>query len=133
MSAGGHRWLPIVGCCVKHVGLVTAHFWVAGWVVYRNIVHMHLCFIIAVLIFRCKIPGLDNDTWGDSSPAHKALVKFYIPPSDTYPYDRCHLYDRGNLTVRSNTSIPMVKCNEWVYSTAVFQNTFTQQVGILSR
>ena len=84
-------------------------------------------------IFRCKIPGLDNDTWDNGSPEHQALVKFYIPPSDTYPFDRCHLYDRDNSTVHTNTSIhvPMVKCKEWVYSTSIFRNTFTQQVRIL--
>ena len=78
--------------------------------------------------FRCKIPGLDNDTWDDDSLEHQALVKYYIPPSDTYPYDRCHLYDRSNSS-ESNGSL--VKCNTWVYDTSVFGKTFTTQVRSL--
>ena len=67
---------------------------------------------------------MENDTWDVFSPEHDALVKYYIPPSDKYPYDRCHLYDHSNNSA-SNTS--QIKCNEWVYDTSIFENTFTKQ------
>ena len=71
---------------------------------------------------------MDNDTWDVSSPSHEVLVKYYIPPSDKFPYDRCHLYDHSNNSVSNNS---LIKCKEWVYDTSVFENTFTKQVDLV--
>lgn len=97
------------------------------------VIHIGALILLNVIIFgvpehRCKIPGLDNDTWNDNSPEHQALVKYYIPPSDTYPYDRCHLYDRSNGSVANNS---MVKCDTWVYDTSVFGETFTTKESLI--
>ena len=93
---------------------------------------MFILFYSVRLFFRCKIPGLDNDTWNVKSSAHQALVNYYIPPSDKYPYDRCHLYEHGNVTVFSSSNVTMnasaVLCKEWVYDTSVFESTFTKEV-----
>ena len=77
---------------------------------------------------RCKIPGLNNDSWDNTEDD---LVKKYIPPSSDYPYDRCHLYDHSNdnSTTNSTTNSSEVKCNHWVYDTAVFKSTFVKQVS----
>ena len=84
--------------------------------------------ILCLPYFRCKIPGLFNDTWDVKSIEHRDLVNYYIPPSDTYPYDRCHLYIRDNSTVEKSENFPMVKCKEWVFDPSVFTNTLVKQV-----
>ena len=87
------------------------------------------------MFFRCKIPGYDNDTWDIHSEEQEELVKRYIPPSDTYSYDRCHLYYYTNDSLlHSNGDVVLnaseIKCKEWVYDTSVFQTTFTKKVSI---
>lgn len=95
------------------------------------------CMLLNVIVFgvpdhRCKIPGLDNDTWDITSQEQEALVKYYIPPSDDYPYDRCHLYSRNGSSLFGNGNISnQVKCNEWVYDTSVFTATFTKQANLV--
>lgn len=95
------------------------------------------CMLLNVIVFgvpdhRCKIPGLDNDTWDITTQEQEALVKYYIPPSDDYPYDRCHLYSRNGSSLFGNGNISnQVKCNEWVYDTSVFKATFTKQANLV--
>lgn len=69
---------------------------------------------------RCKIPGLENDTWEIQGDWHQDLVNTYIPPSLDYDYNRCNVYKNG-----LNTS--QVKCTEWVYSKEVFEESFTSE------
>ena len=71
---------------------------------------------------------MDNDTWNVNSPEHEAQIKYYVPPSDKFPYDRCHLYDHSNNSVSNNS---LIKCQQWVYDTSVFENTFTKQVDLV--
>ena len=106
----------------------------AGFVLFFSRLSVRIIRLDTVQVFyilpRCKIPGLKNDTWDD--PPYD--VNYFIPPSNNYPYDRCHLYDRGNNTVNTNTSKPTnnteVKCKEWVYATSTFESTFTKQVSL---
>ena len=89
------------------------------------------------IYFRCKIPGYDNDTWEIQSKEQEELVKQYIPPSDTFKYDRCHLYlYKNDSDFHSNdyavANRSEIKCNEWVYDTSVFETTFTKKVGVHS-
>ena len=86
-----------------------------------------------VFLFRCKIPGYANDTWEIHSEEQRELVKRYIPPSDSYPYDRCHIYAFINDSHRhehTGANRSEVKCNEWVYDTSVFETTFTKRVSL---
>ncbi|XP_021362890.1 organic cation transporter protein-like [Mizuhopecten yessoensis] len=88
---------------------------------------------------RCKIPGLENDTYDIHSAYQQNLVNNYIPPStddDTLDYDQCHLYSFDNNNVKfDNPSRPinasLVKCHEWVYSDSVFKETFTSKFNIV--
>ena len=80
----------------------------------------HTCFLS-----RCKIPGLDNDTYEIQDEFHQSLVATAIPPgSDGHVYDQCRVYTDIH---RGNSSIE--KCNEWVYDTSVYKNTFAKQVS----
>ncbi|XP_060081317.1 organic cation transporter protein-like [Ylistrum balloti] len=88
---------------------------------------------------RCKIPGLDNDTYDIHSTYQQNLVNNYIPPpldGDTHDYDQCHLYsiDYNNVTFyNSNRPInaSRTECKEWVYSESVFKETFTSKFNIV--
>ncbi|OWF45912.1 organic cation transporter protein-like [Mizuhopecten yessoensis] len=88
---------------------------------------------------RCKIPGLENDTYDIHSAYQQNLVNNYIPPStddDTFDYDQCHLYSFDYNNVKfDNSSRPinasLVKCHEWVYSDSVFEETFTSKFNIV--
>ncbi|XP_060086238.1 organic cation transporter protein-like [Ylistrum balloti] len=88
---------------------------------------------------RCKIPGLENDTYNVQSSYHLELVNNYIPPSadeTTLDYDRCHMYlfnasdvifDKSSKPVNAS----LVKCTEWVYSNSLFDETFTSKFNIV--
>ncbi|XP_033741881.1 organic cation transporter protein-like [Pecten maximus] len=88
---------------------------------------------------RCKIPGLQNDTYGIYNAYHENLVNNYIPPpSDdaTDDYDRCHLYSFDyNDVMFDNSGRPinasLVECTDWVYSDSVFKETFTSKFNIV--
>ncbi|XP_060081315.1 organic cation transporter protein-like [Ylistrum balloti] len=87
---------------------------------------------------RCKIPDLDNDTYNIQSPYQERLVNNYIPPSDdaSHDYDQCHLYSFDYNSVKfDNFSRPinasLVKCNEWIYSDAMFAETYTSKLNIV--
>ncbi|XP_033741882.1 organic cation transporter protein-like [Pecten maximus] len=88
---------------------------------------------------RCKIPGLENDTYDIHSTYQQKLVNNYIPPpsgDDTHDYDQCHLYSFDYNDVKfDNSSRPInasiVECSEWVYSDSVFKETFTSKFNIV--
>lgn len=88
---------------------------------------------------RCKIPGIDNDTYAIQSTYQQNLINHYIPPpsdDDTHDYDQCHLYSFDVNGVKfDNSSRPinasLVECSEWVYSDAVFKETFTSKFNIV--
>jgi OCT family organic cation transporter-like MFS transporter 4/5 len=68
--------------------------------------------------FRCKIPGLENDTFEIASPEHKALVDLYIPRDvSSNSYKGCLL--------RLNAS--EVECNSWVYSKEFYERTIISE------
>jgi len=82
-----------------------------------------------IVVFRCKIPGLDNDTFEIQSPQHQAYINQTIPLSDdpTLTYDRCHVYDVYNATSNYGNAT-LRQCTEWVYDKSVFTETFTSKV-----
>ncbi|XP_061167471.1 organic cation transporter protein-like isoform X1 [Saccostrea echinata] len=81
---------------------------------------------------RCKIPGLENDTWEIQSPEHAHLINITIPPSNLplFEYDRCHVIDIRTSGNHSGTS-EVKKCNEWVYDSSVFYVTFTSKHNLV--
>lgn len=83
---------------------------------------------LVALIFRCKIPGYDNDTYLEQNENHRQLINWSIPlPEDTHSvlkYDRCHVIQRDESNVTR-----LVKCSEWVYDRSVFEETFTSKVS----
>ncbi|XP_069131277.1 organic cation transporter protein-like [Argopecten irradians] len=85
---------------------------------------------------RCKIPGLENDTYRIQSIYHQNLIDNVIPPSDinSHSYDQCHLYSTNEL--RSDNSsgsvnVSRIPCTEWVYSDDVFVQTITTKFNIV--
>ena len=83
------------------------------------------------MFFRCKIPGLDNDTYKAQSYAHEKLIRQTIPVTDDDKHDSCKVYT-GNNVVYNNDSRPVnastVSCSEWVFDDSVFYDTFTKKV-----
>lgn len=93
-----------------------------------------LFYIIICLNYRCKIPGLDNDTYAVKGKWHEELLNRTIPLSDdpTLTYDQCHIYDTNDVPVDENdrpTNASLIKCKEWVYDKSVFYETFTSKVS----
>ena len=84
-----------------------------------------------IFVFRCKIPGLENDTYEFQSFPHQLFINQTIPFEDN-EFDRCHVYTDGYV-IYDNYSRPVngskVSCTEWVYETSVFKNTFTKKVS----
>ena len=81
--------------------------------------------IVFAFRFRCKIPGLDNDTYEIQNEYHQNLVNVTIPSgSEDHLYDQCHVYLNG---LDGNSS--KERCTEWVYDTSVYKNTFAKEVS----
>ena len=84
-----------------------------------------------LIFFRCKIPGLDNDTYKVQSSSHEKLIRQFIPIADGDTYDCCKIYT-GDDIIYDNLSRPVnaseVSCSEWVYDETVFTDTFTKKV-----
>ncbi|XP_078335241.1 organic cation transporter protein-like [Crassostrea virginica] len=78
---------------------------------------------------RCKIPGLDNDTFQAQNDWHRQMINQSIPvpedPTSIHQYDRCHV-----IQYKSNTS-SLIKCTEWVYDTSVFDETFASKLNLV--
>ena len=89
---------------------------------------------VIVLHYRCKIDGLDNDTYKVQGDYHQALINATIPPgSKDQKYDMCHVYVTDNYTNYDQDNKPSnattkQKCTSWVYATDVYKNTFAKQV-----
>ena len=73
---------------------------------------------------RCKIPGLDNDTYEVQDYGHEVLINATIPAGLKFQYDRCHVF----ATQNGNSSQELVECTEWVYDASLYKHTFTKQV-----
>ncbi|XP_069129266.1 organic cation transporter protein-like isoform X2 [Argopecten irradians] len=86
---------------------------------------------------RCKIPGLENDSYDIQNYYHQHLIDSYIPPSgdESYEYDQCHIYSIDEEVLFDNlsrpTNVSLIECNEWVYSDAVFKETFSSKLNIV--
>ncbi|XP_060068380.1 organic cation transporter protein-like [Ylistrum balloti] len=94
--------------------------------------------ILASPEHRCKIPGLENDTFEIQNDAHQELISNYIPPSTDklLTYDKCHLYSFNSSSVTfDNSSQPinatLIKCTSWVYSYDVFDETVTSKFDVM--
>lgn len=74
--------------------------------------------------YRCKLPGIANDTFELQGANHAILINNTIPGSSDkdLTYDKCEMY------VNHTGEPTRQECSEWVYSTSVFKNTFTKQV-----
>lgn len=98
------------------------------------------CFMVIVVLYtpnhRCKIPGLDNDTYEIQGQFHEDLLNKTIPLSadPTLTYDQCRMYDTGNALLdlsRRQSNATLVKCTEWVYDKSVFYETFTSKANFV--
>ena len=91
-------------------------------------------YITHFALYRCKIPGLANDTYEVQGDYHQALINASIPQgSEDLVYDQCHIYVTDSLTRYDTENKPAnttkEKCSSWVYDTNVYKNTFTKNVS----
>ncbi|XP_053397966.1 organic cation transporter protein-like [Mercenaria mercenaria] len=98
------------------------------------------CFMVIVILYtpdhRCKIPGLDNDTYEVQGKFHEELLNKSIPLSDdpTLTYDQCNVYDTGSAALDGNSrpiNASVLKCTDWVYDKSVFSETFTSKANFV--
>ena len=68
--------------------------------------------------FRCKVPGLANDTYAFQNNYHRDLVNSSIPKKSDGSYEECLVVLNGSLE----------RCTEWVYDRSVFTSTVNSQV-----
>ncbi|XP_041369553.1 organic cation transporter protein-like [Gigantopelta aegis] len=87
-------------------------------------------FILGIPKYRCKIPGLANDTYAIQNEAHAKLINMTIPPPSAGEeglYSHCTIYKSENNTWRDFTEItnttPQMACTSWVYDTTWFYPT----------
>lgn len=92
------------------------------------------------IFLRCKINGLDNDTYEITDSYHSQLIDKYIPlqnieTSVRESYDTCHyrkflnesqqepFIDSDNQIRTNLTDFVLVKCTQFVYSKKYFVTT----------
>ena len=84
---------------------------------------------------RCKLPGVENDTYELQGNYHQALINATIPAgSEDHEYDECHIYayeEPTNYNTGDDKPVngTKVKCTAWVYDTTVYKNTFAKKVS----
>ncbi|XP_060081316.1 organic cation transporter protein-like [Ylistrum balloti] len=121
-----------------------------GW--YQKFVYFLICWstlfsglyeMMSVVLLntpehRCKVPGLENDTYDIHSTYQQNLVNNYIPPSvdESQNYDRCHLYAFDYNDVKFDNSgrpinATLVKCDKWVYSDSVMKESLSTKLDIV--
>ena len=88
-----------------------------------------------VLYCRCKLPGVENDTYEVQGNYHQTLINATIPPgSEDHLYDECHIYAYEEPTKYKSgdkhVNGTKVKCTAWVYDTTVYKNTFAKKVSM---
>ncbi|KAL8573563.1 hypothetical protein ACOMHN_047833 [Nucella lapillus] len=101
---------------------------------------------LAVPLHRCRIPGLDNDTFEIQSPNHQRLIESAIPSTLTadghLTFDKCQMYVNGSSYDVSNTTShidvnvtqfhePTVGCERWVYDQSEFQSTVITEFDLV--
>jgi len=77
---------------------------------------------------RCKLPGVDNDTYAVQDDLHSGLIGLLIPTVEG-GYDECHYYQHSNDSITGNLTQQLVKCDEYVYDRAQFVETTITQVN----
>ncbi|XP_076466620.1 organic cation transporter protein-like [Babylonia areolata] len=94
---------------------------------------------LAVPSHRCRVPGLDNDTFEIQSEWHRHLVQSSIPSTRTsdghVTYDKCQVYvnastyyhdvSNGSLADVNVTEVERqtIGCESWVYDRSEFEST----------
>ena len=82
-------------------------------------------------MFRCAIPGLNNDTYEIANENHAELVRKYIPLSSSSikdDYDKCNFNKNISLDLSNENVLNLTKCNKWVYSKKYFEKTIVTEV-----
>ena len=87
-------------------------------------------FQFFVFAHRCKIPGLDTDSYSIQDDAHNQTVSLFIPKGeDGETYDSCLIYKTPqNQSYGVNISTDTVECDSFVYDDSQFISTTTSQV-----
>ncbi|XP_061172451.1 organic cation transporter protein-like [Saccostrea echinata] len=78
-------------------------------------------FLLGHQQHRCRIPGLDNDTYKIQSENHQQLINLTIPRKLDGDYEECMVVSNGSLET----------CNDWVYDTSMFQSTVNSQFNLV--
>lgn len=87
-------------------------------VVHRAIVYLMELYIL----YRCKLPNLENDSYAVQGQYHEDLINATVPILPDGSYDKCKIIVNGTLE----------PCSEWVYDESIFANTVSSQVNLFS-
>ncbi|KAK6170805.1 hypothetical protein SNE40_019109 [Patella caerulea] len=88
-------------------------------------------------LFRCAIPGLDNDTFAVQSVYHQKLINETVPYEDIdneYKVSKCELYTPGTYEYDSNNqpiNATITACARYVYDQSVFAATATTKLNMV--
>ncbi|ESO84001.1 hypothetical protein LOTGIDRAFT_108318 [Lottia gigantea] len=93
-------------------------------------------FILAIPSHRCQLPSEFLDT--HYYPTNN-VTQFYVNstiPVDDGQWAECEQYDVGNLSTFKrmdvvNGNISRLKCNDWVYDTSTYHNTFVSEFNLV--
>ncbi|KAK7503320.1 hypothetical protein BaRGS_00005585 [Batillaria attramentaria] len=96
-------------------------------IVMRGFQNMMTVVIFSAPDHRCKIPGLDNDTYAIQNEAHEVLVSETIPVDKDGAYDDCQMYTDSEGTFGNGT----YACHAWVYDRSDFVSTVITQFDLV--
>ncbi|XP_062596942.1 organic cation transporter protein-like [Saccostrea cucullata] len=78
-------------------------------------------FLLGDQLYRCKIPGLQNDTYAVQNQFHDDVINATIPKHPDGSYYQCKILVNGTIE----------KCSEWVYDQSVFTLTVNSQFDLV--
>jgi hypothetical protein len=89
-----------------------------------------------LVVLRCAIPELPNDTFNIEDVYHELLLNVSIPWEKNDDGDlvrsECRLYQDRNLSSYADGELlpnrTTVSCGNWVFDKSTFQSTFTELV-----
>ena len=78
---------------------------------------------------RCKVPGLENDTFALQGDWHEHIIQNYITNASHGKFSKC-TRRRNETNEQLNATEILTSCKEWVYDTSTLGNTVTSEVSV---
>ncbi|GFR98008.1 organic cation transporter protein [Elysia marginata] len=99
--------------------------------------NVNTVFTLTTPKHRCKLPGLEQDSYNDMAENQAQLVDLYIPKVKDGGYRKCHIMTGVNVTRDiTEDSMPekgtnLTRCTDWVYDKTVMKRNLVSELDLV--